>query len=164
MENENEEQIEKGAAVKFPPPILPIVTIIAGYVIGRFLPLFPDSVLPAPERYWIGGLICVAAVVVFVILPFKQFQRTGQDPKPWTPTPEFIGSGLYRFSRNPMYLGMIVFCLGFAVILSEAWIVILTPACGWLIYVLAIGPEEAYLEQRFGDAYREYKARVRRWI
>ena len=155
---------EKGAAVRIPPPILPVATIIAGYFCGRLLPLFPGMELPAPARYWIGALICVAAVSVLVGLPFRQFLKSGQDPRPWTPTPEFIEAGIYRYSRNPMYLGMLVFCIGFAVILSEPWILVLTPVCGWLIHVVAIRHEEAYLEQLFGPSYRDYKARVRRWI
>ena len=160
METEN----EHAAAVKFPPPIVPIVTIVVGHVIGRFLPLFPGVILPTPERYWLGGLICVAAVLGLVVWPARQFQRSGQDPKPWTPTPEIVVSGAYQFTRNPMYLGMLVFCLGFAVILSDAWIVILTPVCGWLIYYTAIRHEEVYLEEKFGESYRAYKATVRRWI
>ena len=160
METEN----EHAAAVKFPPPILPLVTIVAGHLLGRFLPLFPDSALPTPGRYWIGGLIAAAAVLVLVVLPFRQFQRSGQDPKPWTPTPEIVVSGAFKFTRNPMYLGMIVFCLGFAIILSDVWILILTPVCGWLIYHLAIRHEEDYLEEKFGESYRAYKVTVRRWI
>lgn len=160
MESEN----EHAAAVKFPPPIVPIVTIVAGHVLGRFLPIFPDSVLPTPERYWIGGLIAVAAVLVLIVWPARQFQQSGQDPKPWTPTPEIVVAGAYRVTRNPMYLGMLVFCIGFAIILSDVWIVILTPVCGWLIYLLAIRHEEAYLEEKFGDSYRAYKMTVRRWL
>ncbi|MDX1406235.1 MAG: isoprenylcysteine carboxylmethyltransferase family protein [Woeseiaceae bacterium] len=160
MDNDN----EKSAAVKFPPPILAILTIVAGHILGRFVPLFPNLTLPTPARYWVGALICVLAVVVFVVLPARQFQQTGQDPKPWTPTPEIVVTGMYRFTRNPMYLGMLVFCLGFAVILADAWIVILTPVCAWLLYVVAIRHEEAYLEEKFGESYRAYKNTVRRWI
>ena len=160
METEN----QHAAAVKFPPPILPIVTIVVGHLLGRFLPIFPDSASATPARYWIGGLIALAAVLVLVIAPFRQFQRSGQDPKPWMPTPEIVVAGAYRFTRNPMYLGMIVFCIGFAIILSDVWILILTPVCGWLIFHTAIRHEEAYLEEKFGEAYRAYKATVRRWI
>jgi protein-S-isoprenylcysteine O-methyltransferase Ste14 len=160
MESEN----EHAAAVKFPPPILPIVTIVAGHILGRFLPIFAESVLPTPERFWIGGLVAVAAVLVLIVWPARQFQQSGQDPKPWTPTPEIVVAGAYRFTRNPMYLGMLVFCIGFAIILSDVWIVILTPVCGWLIYLFAIRHEEAYLEEKFGDSYRAYKMTVRRWI
>jgi protein-S-isoprenylcysteine O-methyltransferase Ste14 len=159
-----ETEEEHGAAVKFPPPILPIVTIVAGHILGRFLPLFPDSVLPIPERYWIGGLVTVAAVVVFVVLPFVQFNKSGQDPAPWTPTPEIVVEGMYKFTRNPMYVGMLLFCIGFAIILSDIWILILTPVCGWLLYNIAIRHEEVYLEEKFGDSYRAYKEKVRRWI
>ena len=150
---------EHAAAVKFPPPI---VTIVAGHFLGRFLPIFPDSSLATPERYWIGGIIAAAAVLILVVWPFRQFQQTGQDVKPWTPTPEIVVHGPYKFTRNPMYLAMIFVCIGFAIILSDVWILILTPVCGWLIFHLAIRHEEAYLEEKCGDSYRAYKNGVRR--
>jgi len=160
METDN----QNAAAVKFPPPILPIVTIVAGHILGRFMPMLSEYDLPTPARYWIGGLIAVASVLILVVWPARQFQQSGQDPKPWTPTPEMVVHGPYKFTRNPMYLGMLLFCIGFAIILSYLWILILTPVCGWLIYYFAIRHEEAYLEEKFGDAYRAYKAGVRRWI
>lgn len=153
-----------GAAVKFPPPILPIVTIVAGYILGRFLPLFPDSTLPTPERYWIGGIIAGAAVLVLGIWPIQLFRKSGQDVTPWSPTPEIVVVGPYKLTRNPMYLQMILFCIGFSIILSSVWILILTPVCGWLIYNIAIRHEEIYLEDKFGDSYRAYKENVRRWV
>jgi len=160
METDN----QNAAAVKFPPPILPIVTIVAGHILGRFMPMLSEYDLPTPARYWIGGLIAVASVLILVVWPARQFQQSGQDPKPWTPTPEMVVHGPYKFTRNPMYLGMLLFCIGFTIILSDLWILILTPVCGWLIYYFAIRHEEAYLEEKFGDAYRAYQAGVRRWI
>ena len=159
-----ETEIQKAAAVKFPPPVLPVVTIVAGHLLGRFIPVLSEYDLPTPARYWIGGLIAVAAVLILVVWPARQFQQSGQDPKPWTPTPEIVVHGPFKFTSNPMYLGMIIFCIGFAVILSDVWILILTPVCGWLIYYFAIRHEEAYLEEKFGDAYRAYKTGVRRWV
>jgi len=67
-------------------------------------------------------------------------------------------------TRNPMYLQMVLACIGFAVILSNGWILLLTPLCGWLLQRFAILPEEAYLERKFGDTYLAYKGRVRRWL
>ena len=154
---------QHAAAVKFPPPILPIVTIVAGYILGRLVPVLSAYELPTPARYWIGGLIAVAAVLVLGVWPIRQFKQSGQDVKPWTPTPQIVVSGPDKFTRNPMYLMMILICIGFAVILSDVWILILTPVCGWFIYHLAIRHEEDYLEEKFGDSYREYKNRVRRW-
>ncbi|HEX7719149.1 MAG TPA: isoprenylcysteine carboxylmethyltransferase family protein, partial [Woeseiaceae bacterium] len=72
--------------------------------------------------------------------------------------------GPYRFTRNPMYLLMVLVCVAVAIILSNAWIVVLTPLCAWALYRFAILPEEAYLERKFGDGYRDYKRRVRRWL
>jgi protein-S-isoprenylcysteine O-methyltransferase Ste14 len=63
-----------------------------------------------------------------------------------------------------MYLQMVLACLGVAVMLMNGWIVILTPIAAWLLQRLAIAPEEAYLEGRFGEAYLAYKRRVRRWL
>jgi protein-S-isoprenylcysteine O-methyltransferase Ste14 len=159
-----EKEEGRGAAVKFPPPILPIVTIITGHILGRFIPILDQYDLAIPERFWVGGLIAVAAVVILVVWPFLQFKKSGQDPAPWTPTPEIVVAGPYKFTRNPMYLGMILFCIGFAIILSDVWILILTPLCGWMIYNIAIRHEEVYMEEKFGDSYRAYKRRVRRWI
>ena len=152
------------AAVKFPPPILPIVTIVVGHILGRFIPILDQYDLAIPERYWVGGFIVVGGVVILIVWPFLQFRNSGQDPAPWTTTPEIVVDGPYKFTRNPMYLGMILFCIGFAIILSDVWILILIPLCGWMIYHIAIRHEEVYLEEKFGDSYRAYKKRVRRWI
>ena len=152
------------AVVRFPPPVLPIITIIGGYVLGRFVPILDSVALPTPERYWIGGLIVVASILVLGVWPIRLFQHTGQDVTPWTTTPQIVVRGPYKFTRNPMYLMMILACVGFAIILSEFWILLLTPVCAWLIYILAIRPEETYLTKKFGDGYLEYKSRVRRWI
>jgi len=159
-----EAEQQHAAAVKFPPPILPIVTIVIGHVLGCFVPILSAYDLPAPGRYWVGGLIAAAAVLILGVWPIQQFKRSGQDVTPWTPTPEIVVSGPYKVTRNPMYLMMVLFCIGFAVILSDVWILILTPVCGWLIFLLAIRHEEVYLEEKFGDSYRAYKNRVRRWI
>ena len=152
------------AAVRFPPPVVGILTIVTGYVLGRFVPIMNDFLLPEPARYWVGGAISVVAVLVLAVWPIRLFQKIEQDPKPWTPTPELIVVGPYRFTRNPMYLMMLIVCFGFSIILDEAWVLLLTPVCAVVVYITAIRHEEAYLEQKFGDSYRNYKKRVRRWI
>jgi protein-S-isoprenylcysteine O-methyltransferase Ste14 len=63
-----------------------------------------------------------------------------------------------------MYLQMVLVCIGIAVMLMNVWILLLTPVCAWVLQRFAIVPEEAYLEGKFGDTYRAYKGRVRRWI
>ena len=159
MSNDNDH-----AAVKFPPPIVGILTIVLGYILGRFIPIMDDFLVPAPARYWVGGTICVLAILVFAVWPIRLFRKIEQDPKPWTTTPALVVTGPYTFTRNPMYVMMLLVCFGFSIILDEAWVFVLTPICGLTIYLIAIRHEEAYLEQKFGDSYRQYKQKVRRWI
>jgi protein-S-isoprenylcysteine O-methyltransferase Ste14 len=91
-------------------------------------------------------------------------RRSGQSENPWKPTTEIIERGPYRFTRNPMYLQMVVACVGVAVALGNVWILLLAPVCAWALQVLAILPEEEYLERKFGEQYLAYKKRVRRWL
>jgi protein-S-isoprenylcysteine O-methyltransferase Ste14 len=161
----SEIEVDKsGAAVRFPPPAAAALTIIGGYVIGQFMPLFTAYELAAPGRYWIGATIIVVAVVVLAIWPIRYFKETGQNVTPWSETPEIILQGPFKFTRNPMYLMMLIVCVGFAIVFSEIWILILTPVLALVLYHIAIKHEEVYLEEKFGDSYRAYKHSVRRWI
>jgi protein-S-isoprenylcysteine O-methyltransferase Ste14 len=63
-----------------------------------------------------------------------------------------------------MYLQMVIVCVGFSIMLGNAWILLLTPLCAWILQKWVIRPEEDYLERKFGNAYLRYKHRVRRWI
>ena len=152
------------ADVRIPPPVVGVLTIVIGFVLGRFVPIMDDFLVPAPARYWVGGLICIAAILVFAVWPLRLFRHAEQDPTPWTTTPGLITSGPYRISRNPIYLMMLLVCIGFSIILDEAWVFVLTPVCAFVVYLVAIRQEEAYLEDKFGDDYLNYKKQVRRWI
>ena len=90
-------------------------------------------------------------------------RRSGQSENPFKPTFSIVEDGPFRLTRNPMYLQMVITCVGFAVFLSNGWILALTPLCALALRQLAILPEERYLEEKFGDAYIAYKRRVRRW-
>lgn len=153
-----------GAAVRFPPPVAGIMAIVAGYGLGRIVPIFSEYALPTPMRYWIGGIIVAASIGILGFWPIKLFKKTGQDVTPWSNTPEIVVAGPYRFTRNPMYLMMLFVCLGFAVIFSEAWILIFTPMLALVLYHIAIKHEEKYLAGKFGESYAQYKNLVRRWI
>ena len=150
------------AAVRIFPPAVPLATILLGVGLQRMWPI--GLGLPAPVRYWIGGLIVVGAILGLGAWPVLLFRRGGQSEIPWTPTLHIEQRGPYRFTRNPMYLQMVLVCVGVAILLGNVWIFALTPLCAWLLQRLAILPEEAYLERKFGDGYRAYKQRVRRWL
>ena len=152
------------AAVRVFPPAIPLLTVLAGVGLQYLWPIGAPFELDAPARYWIGGAIVVAAILGLGLWSVVLMRRSGQSENPWKPTTQIIRDGPFRITRNPMYLQMVLACIGFAVALMNVWILILTPVCAWLLQRLAIAPEEAYLERKFGEAYLEYKRTVRRWI
>lgn len=153
---------EDHAAVRVFPPGVPLVTILVGVGLHRAWPL--PLPVPAPLRYWVGGVVVVGAVLGLGLWSIVLFRRSGQNENPWKPTPHIVERGPFRITRNPMYLQMVIACIGVAIWLANAWIAVLTPACALALQAFAILPEEAYLERRFGAAYLDYKSRVRRWL
>jgi protein-S-isoprenylcysteine O-methyltransferase Ste14 len=152
------------AAVRIFPPGVPLATVLAGVGLNWLWPIGTGALLPAPERYWIGGIIIAGAFLGLGVWSVVLFRRSGQRENPWKPSPALVARGPYRITRNPMYLQMVLDCIGFAVLLANVWILLITPLCAWLLQRFAILPEEAYLEAKFGDAYLDYKRRVRRWL
>lgn len=152
------------AAVRVFPPAIPLVAILAGVGLQFVWPIDIGDAIPPVARYWIGGAIFVGAVLLLGGWSVLLMRRSGQSENPWKPTTKIVERGPYRFTRNPMYLQMVVACAGVAVALANVWILILVPVCAWALQVLAILPEEEYLERKFGDQYLAYKRRVRRWL
>lgn len=152
------------AAVRLFPPALPLMTVGLGVVLQNLVPIGIGPSPPAAVRYWVGGLVVIGAVVGLGLWAVLLVRGSGQSENPWKPTTEIIERGPFRVSRNPMYLQMLLVCVGFSILLWNAWILILTPACAAALQTLVIAHEETYLEAKFGDAYLAYKRRVRRWI
>ena len=154
-------EVKDGAAVRIPPPVLYIVAVVAG--IGL------QFVWPLPIGLAGGPRAALALLVALLGLPpvvaaLRLFRDTGQDPKPWLPTPEIIRSGIYRFTRNPMYVGLALLQSAIGIGLGNLWILLLVPLVCAVVYSTAIRHEEAYLERKFGDSYLDYKKSVRRWL
>jgi protein-S-isoprenylcysteine O-methyltransferase Ste14 len=143
------------------PPVVYGVAVIAGVVVKLAV---GGSIAPGSGlRVGIG----IAALVLGALgsLRFaKIFARTGQDKDPRTPTPSLVTDGLYAHSRNPAYVSLTLLQVGLACLLDNVWILVFLLPVLALIHYGVILREEAYLERKFGDAYRSYKDRVRRWI
>lgn len=151
------------AAVRVFPPAVPLGVILAGIACDRLWPIAgPD--LPVAVRFGVGGAIVVVSILGLGLWSVLLFRRSGQNENPWKPTPAMIERGPYRLTRNPMYLQMVLVCIGFALMLMNVWILLLTLPGAWILQRFAITPEEAYLESKFGEEYRSYRQRVRRWI
>jgi protein-S-isoprenylcysteine O-methyltransferase Ste14 len=150
----------KTSGIHFPPPFLYVAHFLVGLLLGRWIPL---PTLPrTPSRLLAAVLLLPGFVLIFWSLWL--FLRARTSPLPMRPTTAIVRKGPYRFTRNPMYLGMLLLYLGVASLFDVTWALVLAPAVVFLVGRLVIGREERYLEAAFGDDYLRYKARVRRWI
>ena len=152
------------AEVRVFPPAIPLVTVLLGTALNYLIPLGARFTPVTHARYWVGALLVVGSILGLGWRSVRLVRGSGQSENPCKPTTEIIEHGPFRISRNPMYLQMVLVCVGLSIILWNVWILLLTPLCAWLLQRWVIAPEEAYLERKFGDGYLAYKRRVRRWI
>ena len=148
------------AGVILPPPLILLVFIVLGAVLEIFV---PRPFAPDWAQTYLGPVLVVGAIAVTIIAGW-QFKRTGTSVKPWVPTTAIVTGGLFSVSRNPIYAAMVVLFFGLAFAGNTLWILTATVGFVGVIHYGVILREEAYLERRFGAAYTDYKARVRRWI
>ena len=119
---------------------------------------------PIEEPYRYAGIVIAALGVALDAWALVLFLRAKTGVIPFSEAKALVQRGPYRWTRNPMYLGMAAIMLGFAIFLGSVTPFIVIPAFMGLITERFIAPEEAMLEQSFGAAYTDYKARVRRWL
>ena len=151
---------EDGPGVFVPPPLLFGVAVAAGVLLdGNALEW---RHVTHPSQY--AGAVVAAAGLVLIAVSLGLFRRFRTRPEPWRPAEALIRTGIYRLSRNPMYLGMALMCLGIAMFFESVAAFLLLAAALVAIDRYVIAREEAYLARRFGTDYEAYRAKVRRWI
>lgn len=143
----------------FPPPLLYAVPLALGLLLQRRIPV---PFLPRPIAMPLGILFLALGMIGFVAI--VAFRRAGTSPNPWRPTTAIVTGGPYRISRNPMYLGFTLLYLGTTCWVNSLWPLLCLPVIHILMQRMVIEREERYLEARFGEEYRTYRSRVRRWI
>lgn len=147
--------------------ILPPAVYLAGLVVGYALNwLWPVAILPGSAGIFVRllGVAFLLAGLAVILLALATFHRAGISPNPARPTSALTVEGPYRFTRNPMYLGMALATAGIAGIGNALWpLLALVPVLA-IIRTQVIAREERYLEEKFGEAYRAYAASVRRWL
>jgi len=151
---------EDASGVRFPPPLIYVGGFVIGYLLDRAVPLTLTS-WPLGEPI---GWALVAVGVALMGSAVMTFRRAGTSLNPAKPTTRVVVHGPYRFTRNPMYVGWVIVYLGCVLLTNTVWPLVSLPVVLVLISRAVIAKEERYLEAKFGDAYRAYKARVRRWL
>jgi len=150
------------ANVRFPPPLVYVAALVLGIFAGRALNLPGLGIGSNVEK-----VIGVAVILIGVVVNFfgaGLFLRNRTAIIPFKPASRLVTTGIYRWTRNPMYLGMALLYAGFVMFFDSVLALLLLPAVLLLIQTQVIAREEAYLERTFGDEYRAYKLRVRRWF
>ena len=153
---------ERGAHVRFPPPLVFLAAPILGAALQYLLSPAPVP-LERVTRITVGVLFLFSGIAL-IGSAHIHFSRTGQDPIPWTPTPELIFQGPYRFTRNPMYVGMTLIAIGIGVALDNLWMAVLAIPALAIVHLIAVRPEEKYLTEKFGASYTNYLVKVRRYL
>lgn len=151
------------AGVRFPPPLVFILGLCVGWALNRYVYAWPISSGTDATIWKIADSLVVLGVLLSLwgIVTFKR-ARTAIIPN--RSASHIVTSGPYRFTRNPMYVGMTIAYVGAALLIASAWPFIALIAVLVIILRTVILREERYLASAFGSEYTEYCGRVRRWI
>ncbi len=151
------------SGVRLFPPLVFAVAMGMAFLIQRRFPLPVAGAEYAPTLRMVGVVFILDAIAL-AIWAIATFRRIGTTPNPAGGSTALALGGPYRISRNPMYLGLCVLQVGIGLAANVLWPLILLPLFVLLMRQAVIVPEERYLEAKFGEPYRAYKARVQRWI
>ncbi len=144
------------------PPLLFLAALLLGLASDHLLPL-PFAIPRTDLHRIIAGSLILIGIAVFAA-GIRNFSSAATPVQGTKPTRALVTTGIHGWSRNPIYLGMFLVYGGIAIAVRSPWIMILSLPLAVTMRYGVVAREEAYLEQRFGDAYRNYKARVRRWL
>jgi protein-S-isoprenylcysteine O-methyltransferase Ste14 len=145
------------------PPLLYLACLLLGLALDRVLPLpfiVPEAAL---VRWAVGGGLSLIGVAI-AAAGVRNFSRAATPVPSNQPVRALVTTGIHGWSRNPIYVGMFLLYAGVGIAARSPWVLVLALPLVVVLRYRVVAREEAYLERRFGDAYRGYKARVRRWL
>ena len=143
------------------PPIAWAVAVLVGLALNWLMPLpFVPAAVPV---VWLGAAVFILALAL-VAWAVVSMTRAGSNVPTHLPSTTIVDTGPYRFTRNPIYLGFMLGLIGLAIALDSLWLLLTLVLFALVIRYGVVAREEAYLERKFGDVYRRYRARVRRWL
>ena len=148
------------AQVRVAPPLVFLSYLIGALVVSRIISF------PTPWTFPLridGGLMVIAGFVL-AGSAISQMRKANTSPDPRHTVAALVTSGPYRFTRNPIYLGFFLIYLGFTLLAGTLWGLIASPFLIWTLTSAVIPAEEAYLDGKLGNQYKEFRSRIRRWI
>jgi len=142
------------------PPVYFVLAFFSMLVLDRWLPIASFS---HPALYYLGVIFILGGIALDVV-SLLLFLRAKTGVRPFTSSTAVVKTGPYRFTRNPMYLGMIIILTGWFLLLESISPILVIPIFFWWIHNRFILPEETHMERHLGQAYLDYKKSVRRWL
>jgi protein-S-isoprenylcysteine O-methyltransferase Ste14 len=143
-----------------PPPVIYLAGLALAFALDW---IWPIALLPGAVQVAVGILLIVLGLSV-VVMAFIRFRRAGTHIEPHKPTTAIVTDGLYGVSRNPIYVALAVISVGIAIAADNIWVLPMLVPTLMVMRAGVIAREEKYLEGKFGEEYRRYKAAVRRWL
>jgi protein-S-isoprenylcysteine O-methyltransferase Ste14 len=145
------------------PPVLFLGALLLGLASDHLLPL-PFAVTKTDKIHWIVGGSLILIGFALLTAGIRNFSNAATPVPSNRPTRALVTTGIHGWTRNPIYLGMFLLYGGIGLAARSPWTLILMLPLAITIRHGVVAREEAYLERRFGGAYRDYKVRVRRWL
>ncbi len=151
------------AGVIAPPPLIALAAVVLGLALDWLLPAYLLSVLLTLSERTALAVVLIAAGAGLAVPAMRGFRSAGTHVEPWKPSTALVTDGIFGWLRNPMYVGVTLLLVGLAILLASDWMLVMTTIFVPVIYFGVVKREERYLEAKFGDAYRQYMARVPRY-
>ncbi len=142
------------------PPVFFLLALLLQWGLHVFFPV----VRLVPEAWAAVGLVPIVFGVGVVLFAARQFAKANTAIKPFDLPSALVTSGVFRVSRNPIYVAMVVILVGGALAWGTVTPFLVPPVLAWLLSRRFIVMEEARLSETFGASYEQYKGRVRRWL
>jgi protein-S-isoprenylcysteine O-methyltransferase Ste14 len=146
--------------VKIQPPLLALIHVALAFLLTWLIPL----PLVVPPVFQIAGFFLVILGLMLGVGALIAFRRAGMTLNPGGRVTHLVTSGIYSFTRNPVYLGFLLIVIGISLDSGSYWGILLAPFLIILFNQLVIRPEEEHLASRFGEQFTSYKEKVRRWL
>ncbi|MEE9426647.1 MAG: isoprenylcysteine carboxylmethyltransferase family protein [Paracoccaceae bacterium] len=142
------------------PPTIFLGALLVSALLEYFVPF---DLLPASIELTLGPLVIIVGVLL-IRSTFREFKEENTTYDPFDISTNLVTSGVYQYSRNPGYLGLVIIQLGLAIVLGSIWVALSALVAALITSLFVIRLEEKKLADAFGESYLEYKSKVRRWF
>jgi len=151
------------AGVIAPPPLIALAAVLLGLALDWLMPAYVLAVLLTLTERLVIAAVLSAAGTALAFPALLGFRSASTHVEPWKPATTLVTDGIFAWLRNPMYVGLTLFLIALSLALASDWMLVMTIGFVLVIHFGVVKREERYLEAKFGDAYRAYKARVPRY-